>query len=159
MIVARPRGVLGSCRRTIARIEIACNEAIETKKDNKSLMATPWPDKPCPYCQGIITDLLMEMVLDADQKTAEYQAINSRKPGGAVTCPYCQGAIEYDMNGEDLVQSMRVPLRYSRLKMEDRAKCYGQVFLNKSDATPEEWVEHDKAMSGAFRRYKYAEDP
>jgi hypothetical protein len=122
-------------------------------------MATPWPDKPCPYCQRIITDLLIEMVPDTDQGTADYKAINDRKPGGAVTCPYCQEAIEYDSNGEDLVRSNRIPLRYSRTKTEDRAKSDGQVFLNKSNTTPEEWVEHDKGMLGAFHGYKYAEDP
>jgi len=92
-------------------------------------MATPWPDKPCPYCQQIITDLLVEMVPDTDQGTADHQAINNRKPGGAVTCPYCQEAIAYDVKGEDLVKSGRIPLRYSRLKTEDRAKNYGQVFF------------------------------
>jgi len=75
-------------------------------------MATTWPDKPCPYCQQIITDLLVEMVPDTDQGTADHQAINNRKPGGAVTCPYCQEAIAYDVKGEDLVKSGRIPLRY-----------------------------------------------
>jgi hypothetical protein len=101
----------------------------------------------------------MEMVPDADQVTADYRAINNRQPGGAVTCPYCQKAVEYHSNGDDLVQSNCVPLRYSRLKTEDRARRYGQVFLNKIDATPEEWVAHDKGMPGAFQGYKYAEDP
>ena len=122
-------------------------------------MATPWPDKPCPYCGQIITDLLMEMVRDIDQVTADYQAIHDRKPGGAVTCPYCQMAVEYHPNGEDLVQSSRTPLRYSRPKTEERARRYGQVFLNKIDATPAEWVADDKAMPGAFQGYHYAEDP
>src|SRR5437868_2119779 len=100
----------------------------------------PWPDKPCPYCGEIITDLLLEMVPDVDQVTAEYKAMNNRKPGGAVTCCYCQEAIEYHVNGQDLVQSSRTPLRYSRSKTEERARNYGGVFLNKPDATPEEWV-------------------
>ncbi len=122
-------------------------------------MATPWPDKPCPYCGKTITDLIMEMVPDADQAMAEYVAINARVPGGAVTCAYCQGAIEYHVNGEDLVQSSRIPLRYSRRKTEDRAKNYGVIFLKKADATPEEWIADDKGMSGALQGYRYAEDP
>jgi hypothetical protein len=122
-------------------------------------MATPWPDKPCPYCGQTITDLLMEMVPDADQNTVDYRAIIARNAGGAVTCPYCQGAIEYHSNGEDLVQSSRVPLRYSRPKTEDRARNYGQVFLNQTVTTAEEWVAHDKGMPGAFRGSHYAEDP
>jgi hypothetical protein len=122
-------------------------------------MATPWPDKPCPYCGHIITDLLVEMVPDDDQTTADYRAINNRQPGGAVTCPYCQSAVEYHPNGDDLVQSSRVPLRYSRPKTEARARRYGQVFLNQANTTPEEWVAHDKGMSGALGGYRYAEDP
>lgn len=121
-------------------------------------MATPWPDKPCPHCQQIITDLLIEMVSDADQATPHYRALNGRSPGGAITCPYCQGAVEYDPNGEDLVVASRTPLHYSREKTEDRARKYGQVFLNKADATPEEWISDDKGMAGALRGYKYAED-
>jgi hypothetical protein len=101
----------------------------------------------------------MEMVPDSTQVTAEYRAIATRQPGGAVTCPYCQNAVEYEANGEDLIQSNLVPLRYSRAKAEDRARTYGQAFLNKTDATPEEWAEHDKGMPGAFRGHRYAEDP
>lgn len=123
-----------------------------------NIMATPWPDKPCPFCGQTITDLLLEMVPDADQVSADYQAINYRKPGGAVTCPFCQEAIEYHPNGDDLVQSNRIPLRYSRPKSEGRARRYGFVFLNKAGTTPEEWVDHDKGMPGALRGYKYAED-
>jgi hypothetical protein len=122
-------------------------------------MATPWPDKPCPHCQQTITDLLSEMVLDSDQATPDYRALNARTPGGAITCPYCQGAVEYDPNGEDLVASTRSPLRYSRVKTEDPARKYGQVFFKKPDTTPEEWVADDKGMLGALRGYRYAEDP
>ena len=121
-------------------------------------MATPWPDKPCPHCGETITDLLMEMVPASDQATLAYKAIVDRKPGGSVTCPYCQGAVAYAANGDDLVQSWEKPLRYSRPKTEERARRYGQVFLNKRDATPEEWMAHDKGMDGAFREYRYAED-
>jgi hypothetical protein len=116
-------------------------------------MATPWPDKPCPYC-ATITDLLVEMVPDAEQKTAEYRAIATRNLGGAITCPYCQQAVEYHPNGQDLVQSIMPPLRYSRPKTEDRARSYGQVFFNRP-----EWAANDKGMPGAFQGYRYAEDP
>jgi hypothetical protein len=57
------------------------------------------------------------------------------------------------------MQSNRVPRRYSRPKTEDRARNYGQVFLNQADATPEEWVAHDKGLAGALRGYRYAEVP
>lgn len=121
-------------------------------------MATPWPDRPCPSCSQTITDLLSEMVLDADQRTPAYKALNSRAPGGAITCPYCQVAVEYDVNGEDLVVSSSDPLRYSRAKTEERARLYGLVFLNKPDVSPEEWLADDKGMRGALRGYWYAED-
>jgi hypothetical protein len=101
----------------------------------------------------------MEMVPDGDQATPEYRAVALRQPGGSVTCAYCQAALEYDANGEDLVRSTRSPLRYSRLKTEDRAQRYGVVFMNRTDATPEEWLAHDKGMRGALKAYRYAEDP
>jgi hypothetical protein len=47
----------------------------------------------------------------------------------------------------------------TRAKTEDRARRYGQVFLNKADTTSEEWVADDKGMPGALRGYRYAEDP
>jgi hypothetical protein len=99
------------------------------------------------------------MVPDADQATPDYKAVTTRNPGGAITCPYCQEAVEYHPNGEDLMASTRPPLRFSRMKTETRAKNYGQVFLNKPDATPEEWLADDKGMPGALRGYRYAEDP
>ena len=126
--------------------------------EKKARMATPWPDKPCPHCGETITDLVMEMVPDPDQSTSEYAAIVNRKPGGAVTCPYCEGAMEYAANGDDLVQSTKEPLRYSRPKTEERARRYGEVFLNRHDVTPEEWAGHDKGMVGAFKGSRYAED-
>jgi len=99
------------------------------------------------------------MVPDSDQASPDYKALIGRKPGGAITCPYCQGAVEYDPNGEELVASDRTPLRYSRAKTEDRATKYGQVFMNRADTTPEEWIADDKGMPGALRGYRYAEDP
>jgi hypothetical protein len=120
-------------------------------------MATLWPDRPCPYCGQTITDLLLELVPDAQQTSGDYRAIMLRRAGGAVTCPYCEQAVEYDPNGQDLVKSTR--MRYSRVKTTDRARNYGRVFLNQADTTAEEWVAHDKGMPGALRDYRYAEDP
>jgi hypothetical protein len=58
-----------------------------------------------------------------------------------------------------LIASGRTPLRYRRAKTEDRARKYGQVFLNKPDTTPEQWIADDKGMIGALQGYRYAEDP
>jgi hypothetical protein len=99
------------------------------------------------------------MVPNSDQSTPNYHAVTNRQPGGAVICPYCQRRVEYHVNGHDLVQSNRGPLRYSRPKTEDRARNYGQVFLNQAGTTPKEWVAHDKGMPGALQGYRYVEDP
>ena len=66
---------------------------------------------------------------------------------------------EYHANGEDLIPSSRAPLRFSRVKTENRARRYGEIFLNRLGLTPEEWVADDKGMPGALRGYRYAEDP
>ncbi|HYT94948.1 MAG TPA: hypothetical protein VEL76_39895 [Gemmataceae bacterium] len=120
-------------------------------------MATPWPNKPCPHCGRQITDLLAEMVDPSRKGSPEQKALIGLRPGGAITCPYCQGAIEYSAAGE-LVQSTRTPLRYSRSLIEQRTQDYGDHFHGNPHLTPEEWIELDKAMPGALKAYRYAED-
>ena len=99
------------------------------------------------------------MVPNADQIKPEFLAVVGQKPGGAITCPFCQGAVEYEASGQTLVVSARMPLRYSRAKMEARAKDYGnQKQPPVPDLTPEEWVAEEKLMPGALQGYRYAED-
>jgi hypothetical protein len=121
----------------------------------------PWPNQSCPHadCSRLIRDLLAEMVPNADQARPEFKAILGQSPGGAITCPYCQQAVEYNLNGKSLVRSARVPLRYSRSKMERRATDYGSQ-KNPPDATmtPEQWVAEEKLMPGALHGYQYVED-
>ena len=121
-------------------------------------MGTPWPDKPCPHCGKIITDLLSEMVPDSLQTTSDYAALVGRRPGGAITCPFCQSPVEYAPNGEDLITSTREPLQYSRTKMEKRALNFGRLFLEKEGTTPEEWLAVDRGMAGVLQAYRYAEE-
>jgi hypothetical protein len=120
-------------------------------------MATPWPNKPCPYCSGHITDLLAEMIDPLKKGSPEQKALIGTGPGGAITCPYCQGAIEYDAAG-GLVPSTRPPLRYSRFLLEQRARDFGTHFQGNPNLTPQEWIELDKAMPGALQGYRFAED-
>src|SRR5437870_422468 len=121
----------------------------------------PWPHQRCPHpdCGQEIRDLLAEMVPTADQTTPEFRAVIGQSPGGAITCPYCQQAVEYDVDGQRLLASTRSPLRYSRAKMELRARDYGSQ-KNPPDAgmTPERWVAEEKLLSGALRGYPYVED-
>ena len=124
-------------------------------------MASPWPDQPCPHaaCQKHIRDLLAEMVPNQDQATPEFRAAAGQRPGGAITCPYCQGAIEYGLDGKSLVVSTRLPLRYSRTKMERRARDYGsQKSPPDHGMTPEHWIAEEKLMPGGLHGYLYAED-
>lgn len=99
------------------------------------------------------------MVPDVDQAKPEFKAVLGQTPGGAITCPYCQQAVEYDVGGKSLVPSARVPFRYSRTKMECRARDYGS---HKSPPdvgmTPEQWVADEKLMPGALHQYRYVED-
>jgi hypothetical protein len=117
----------------------------------------PWPNKPCPYCGGLITDLLAEMIEPAKKGSIEQKAIIGVRPGGAITCPYCEGAIEHSTAGE-LMLSNLVPLRYSRLLIEQRARDFGTQFYGNPNLTVGEWIELDKGMPGALRGYRFAED-
>jgi hypothetical protein len=122
----------------------------------------PWPDQYCPHpdCGRHIRDLLAEMVPDQEQRKAEFKALVGQIPGGAITCPYCQGAVEYSSDGITLAISGTAPFRYSRTKMEMRAKDFGlQKTPPDLHMTPERWITEEKLMPGALHKYRYAEDP
>jgi hypothetical protein len=94
------------------------------------------------------------MVPNADQATPESRAVVGQTPDGAITCPYCQRAEEYAMDGHSLVVAARTPLRYSRTKMELRAKDYRSQKSPPDPAmTPEQWVAEEKLMPGALAGY------
>ena len=97
--------------------------------------------------------------LVADQAKPEFRALVGQTPGGAITCPYCQRAVEYGADGRSLVVSAQTPLRYSRTKMELRARDYGSQKNPPDPAmTPEQWVAEEKLMPGALQGYTYVED-
>jgi hypothetical protein len=99
------------------------------------------------------------MVPNVDQARLEFKALLQQTPGGAITCPNCQQAVEYDAHGKALVLSAREPLRYSRTKMERRARDYGSHKSPPDNAmTPEQWVTEEKLMPGALHGYRYVED-
>jgi hypothetical protein len=99
------------------------------------------------------------MVPNADQAKPEFKAVVGQTPGGAITRPFCQQAVEYDTDGRSLVMSARTPLRYSRTKMETRARDYGSQKSPPDVAmTPERWVAEEKLMPGALQAYSYVED-
>jgi len=99
------------------------------------------------------------MVPNSDRSRPEFRALVGQAPGGAITCPYCQQAVEYDNDGQSLVMSALMPLRYSRAKMEVRARDYGsQKSPPDPTMTPEQWVAEEKLMPGALRAYNYVED-
>jgi hypothetical protein len=99
------------------------------------------------------------MVPGADQGKPEFRVVLGQTPGGAITCPYCQRAVEYGADGQSLVVSARPPLRYSRVKMELRARDYGSQKTPPDLAmTPEQWIAEEKLMAGALLGYVYVED-
>jgi hypothetical protein len=95
------------------------------------------------------------MVPSTDQATREFKAVLAQTPAGAITCPYGQRAVEYHTDGKFLVLSALAPLRYSRAKMERRARDYGS---HKSPPdmtiTPEQCVAEEKLMPGALHGYQ-----
>lgn len=99
------------------------------------------------------------MIPNEEQAKPEFKAVAGQQPGGSITCPYCQGAVEYASDGQTLVISQIPPLRYSRTKMESRAKDYGsQKTPAEPDMTPEQWIAEEKLMPGALQGYIYVED-
>lgn len=121
----------------------------------------PWPNQPCPYddCMRPITDLLVEMLPNADRAGVAFRSLIGQTPGGAITCPYCQRAVEYETDGTKLTASAMMPLRYSRAKMEMRAEDYGnQKSPPDPEVTPEQWIAEEKLMHGALNGYRYVED-
>lgn len=131
------------------------------KTDTLVLTMVPWPAQPCPHpdCRKHIRDLLAEMVPNEEQATPEFKAVSGQQAGGSITCPYCQRAVEYASDGETLLISQQSPLRYSRKKMESRAKDYGcQKSPPQPDMTPEQWIAEEKLMPNALQEYIYAED-
>ncbi len=143
------------------RYDVAVVVRGESEVTSKGEHMAPWPCQPRPYsgCGRLITDLLIEMVPDQERAKPEFRAVLTQTPGGAITCPYCQGAVEYAIDGKTLTASARTPLRYSRLRMEARAKDYGdQRIPTEAAMTPEQWIAEDKLMPGALQGYLYAED-
>jgi hypothetical protein len=60
----------------------------------------------------------------------------------------------YDADGKSLVPSARVPFRYSRTKMERRARDYGSHKTPPDMAmTPEQCVAEEELIPGALHRY------
>src|SRR5689334_422634 len=125
-------------------------------------MASPWLNQPCPHvsCGRVIRDLLAEMVPNKEHTTPEFKAIVLEQPGGAITCPFCQGSLEYEVDGKTVICSPRIPLRYSRIKMEIRARDFGRTLMvpPRPNMNPEEWIAEEKVMPGALQGYQYAED-
>jgi hypothetical protein len=99
------------------------------------------------------------MVPNEFHSKPEFKALIAQKPGGTITCPFCQGAVEYHSDGQTLIISQLAPLRYSRVKMERRARDYGtQKRPPDAAMTPEQWVAEEKLMPGALQGYVYVED-
>jgi hypothetical protein len=98
------------------------------------------------------------MTPDEAKALPGFKELLRHKPGAAINCPFCQGAVEFQDHG-NLAPSTKIPLRYSRTKMEKRAKDYGSTLSPpQPNMTPEEWIAEEKLMPGALQGYTYAED-
>jgi hypothetical protein len=99
------------------------------------------------------------MLPDTDRGKPELLALVRQTPGGSITCAYCQQAVEYGSDGQSLIASSRTPLRYSRKKMDLRAKDYGMHRTPPDpNMTAEQWIAEEKLMPGALEGYVYVED-
>jgi hypothetical protein len=53
----------------------------------------------CLYCQGYISDALLECVPSSRQSEPAFKLLFQAKPGAALPCPYCNGLIGFDDGG------------------------------------------------------------
>jgi hypothetical protein len=75
----------------------------------------------CLYCQGYISDALLECLPPVKKAHPAYPSLFSRKPGAALACPYCNGLIGFDASEQPRVPEPGWPVfRYSRVELESK---------------------------------------
>src|SRR5260370_31366221 len=73
----------------------------------------------CFYCQGYISDALLECLAPNKKSHAAFRTLFFRKPGAALACPYCNGLIGFDDFKQPRVPEAGWPVfRYSQVELE-----------------------------------------
>ena len=81
----------------------------------------------CLYCQGYISDALLECVPVSRRSDPAYRLLFRALPGGALACPYCNRPIGFDEAGQPRVPPPEWPIfRYGRAELECKRQSDGE---------------------------------
>ena len=80
----------------------------------------------CLYCQGYISDALLECLPPDKKLHPAFRFLFDRKPGGALVCPYCSGLIGFDDFEQPSLPETGWPVfRYSQAELESKKRDDG----------------------------------
>jgi hypothetical protein len=81
----------------------------------------------CLYCQGYISDALLECIPAAQRAIAAFRSLFQAQPGAALACPYCNGLIGFDGFGHPQVPQQGWPVfRYGQAELEIKKQADGE---------------------------------
>lgn len=80
----------------------------------------------CLYCQGYISDALLECLPSAQKSHQAFRLLFERKPGAALACPYCNRLIGFDDLEKPRVPDTGWPVfRYSQVELQSKKQDDG----------------------------------
>jgi hypothetical protein len=79
----------------------------------------------CLYCQGYISDALLECLPAGQKLHPAFPLLFHRRPGAALACPYCIGLIGFNNAGDPEAPGWPV-FRYSRAELEAKKQADGE---------------------------------
>ena len=77
----------------------------------------------CLYCNGYISDALLECIPQAKRVEPGYLWLFNKEPGACLACPYCGGFLGFDQAGVFQLPEAGAPVyRYGRAELRPRNK-------------------------------------
>ena len=81
----------------------------------------------CLYCQGYISDALLECVPAIIRSRPAYRLLFQTRPEAALACPYCNGLLGFDDDGQPCVPKSGWPVfRYGEAELETKKQADGE---------------------------------
>lgn len=113
----------------------------------------------CVYCQGYISDALLECVPATKRTVPAFRLLFRGLPGAAFACPYCNGLFGFDASGQPQAAQSGWPVfRDGRTELELKKRADGEL----AAISLTDWaLRHRFTQPGTnipFQNYSYAED-